>query len=91
MRTRKGDLAAAATDSKPTPSTPRALRSSNSVAKRTSSSSYARIASPLPSSPSAAAALAAATAVADAQAQPLPPALRLPVLATMGLAISTVL
>lgn len=94
MRTRKGDQAAnAATDSKPTASTPRASRSSTAATtKRTSSSSAPVVASPPPPSPSsAAAALAAATAVADAQAQPLPPALRLPVLATMGLAISTVL
>ncbi|OBT70664.1 hypothetical protein VF21_10348 [Pseudogymnoascus sp. 05NY08] len=77
MRTRKGDQAAtaAATSSKATASTPRAPKSTT-VAKRTSSV-------PITPSSSAAEELRAGA--------PLSPAIRLPVLATMGLAISTVL
>ncbi|OBT42180.1 hypothetical protein VE00_06843 [Pseudogymnoascus sp. WSF 3629] len=77
MRTRKGDQAAtaAASSSKATASTPRAPKSTT-VAKRTSST-------PIAPSSSAAEELRAGA--------PLSPVIRLPVLATMGLAISTVL
>ncbi|ELR06369.1 hypothetical protein VC83_05373 [Pseudogymnoascus destructans] len=75
MRTRKGDLAATAPASKATSSTPRAPKSSTTVAQRTSSA---------PIAPTASAEELRAGA-------PLSPAIRLPALAIMGLAISTVL
>ncbi|KFX97377.1 hypothetical protein O988_04900, partial [Pseudogymnoascus sp. VKM F-3808] len=86
MRTRKDAAAAAnATATKASASTPRAPRATrstasanNSIARRRSSSSSAPMAS------------SGEVAVADAGAQ-LPNAIRLPALATMGLAISTVL
>ncbi|OBT62353.1 hypothetical protein VE03_08432 [Pseudogymnoascus sp. 23342-1-I1] len=85
MRTRKGDLAATSAAAA-SASTPRASRSRSSaaIAKRTSTST----------APAASSSSSSSTAAAQAQAQtkaPLPAAIRLPILATMGLAISTVL
>lgn len=80
MRTRKGDLAAtaaaAANKATTAASTPRAPKSTSTIAKRTDSAPAA-----IPPPPPAAGGAKA----------PLPSAIRLPVLATMGLAISTVL
>ncbi|KFY88820.1 hypothetical protein V500_06099 [Pseudogymnoascus sp. VKM F-4518 (FW-2643)] len=77
MRTRKGDLAASSAANKATTvaSTPRAPRSTTTTVAKRTDSA------PVATTPAAAGAAKA----------PLPSAVRLPVLATMGLAISTVL